>query len=355
MRRHVIPCLLITGLVVGCGHPRAPQAIHETSSYPARPEKLVRVDVGSVDVEARVAEGDHIRVEIEPRGSGPAPPRRAGPGSERHRAGGRGHREDPAHPHVDPAPRPVPGHLPRDPLAWSASASRRPAVSRSPRPPATCCSPAPPPWPGRSASPRPRATSGWTGASRRCRYAPRRETAAWTGHPCSRSSSKAPPVSCACSQAPHGLIVETTSGDVTADELTGAASVNTSSGEVRATWSRLGPGEKIVIAAESGRRRRAPAGGSRPARQARERLRADPLRLRGHRGPARLPARRRRRGEPGHRHHRVGGHPAALHLAGEGRAPRRRDRGGTYPQAVPAPPEAPVVPRPPVERTPGAV
>ncbi len=42
-----------------------PQGVHETKSFPARPDKLVRLDLTSLDVQVKVAEADSISVTVD--------------------------------------------------------------------------------------------------------------------------------------------------------------------------------------------------------------------------------------------------------------------------------------------------
>jgi hypothetical protein len=85
MRRSLIACVVgASFLAAGCGARRVPEALHESKSFPATADKLVRVELSSTDVDAVVATTDQISVtvDLEVRASSTAAARRW---LERHR------------------------------------------------------------------------------------------------------------------------------------------------------------------------------------------------------------------------------------------------------------------------------
>jgi hypothetical protein len=62
MRARVIAIAAMAVVSLACVRPRAPQALHDSRSFPASPDKLVRLDLRSLDARVRVTEGPSITV-----------------------------------------------------------------------------------------------------------------------------------------------------------------------------------------------------------------------------------------------------------------------------------------------------
>jgi hypothetical protein len=227
-----------------------PQALHESLRFPATQDKLVQVDLGSCDVEARVEGQDTIRVEIdlEVRASSAAAARRW---LERHK------------PELEDSEKTLLIRTPKGrPALYLASFRQTRAIVRVTLP-SRCRLEV-------STASGDVRLSGETLLSGPVRVTTTSGDVRVDGgggdlivHTASGDCEiTGPPVTSLQFDSGSGdlrlrggasrVISDTSSGDVIADALVGSMSAHSSSGDVKATWQRLAPGDTVGIETTSG-------------------------------------------------------------------------------------------------------
>jgi DUF4097 and DUF4098 domain-containing protein YvlB len=250
MRRSIVfvPVLLL--VTFGCVRPRVPLVLHETTSFPAPPDKLVLLDTGTVDTEVTVAGSTTITVEtdLEVRASSAAAARKW---LEDHKPE---ISDSPGRLSVHPATR-------RTGLYLAAFHQTRARVTVTM--PATCrleitttsgdvrlsgSEPLPSPVLVTTTSGDLKVEGGVRAlavhtSSGDCRI---------DGPPLASLELDSTSGDLRLRSGAARLAVETSSGDITADDLTGALTFHSSSGDLRATWFGLPTGTKIDVETSSG-------------------------------------------------------------------------------------------------------